>query len=282
MVGAGRGFCLLFSSLLVLATGCATDTLTPRVAGTTTVATFHATDYGFEGPDQLPAGQTVVRLLNHGRQPHHIQLVKLTDGMSADQLSEELQAPLFQLPSWAKHMEGPNGVGSGGRSEATLYLEPGAYVLICTIPTKGRTPHVLLGMHKVLQVVEHEAGPRSFVANYHLSLRDFEVAVIEPMTAGLHSFYVKNRGMQVHQVSLVRLDAGVSDDHVTSALAPASGIPSWPWQLVGGMTGLEPGGEGLFTATLAPGRYALMCLFPNPNTPQSHASKGMVTTFVVP
>lgn len=202
--------------------------------------------------------------------------------MNANQLVKELQVPVFRMPSWAKHMGGPNGIGSGERSEATLYLDPGAYVLICTIPTKDRTPHVMLGMHKALQVVEHETRPQSFVANYHLSLRDFEVAVIEPMTAGLHSFYVKNRGTQVHQVSLVKLDPGVSDDHVISALAPASRIPSWPWQLVGGMTGLEPGGEGVFTARLAPGRYSLMCLFPNPNTPQSHAAKGMVTTFVVP
>ena len=282
MARAGRGFHLLVFSILVLGTGCTTNSLTPHLIATTTVVTFHASDYGFEGPDQLPAGQTVIRLVNHGQQPHHIQLVKLADGMNVDQLVEVLQAPVVQMPHWAKHMGGPNGIGPGGRVEATLYLEPGSYALLCTIPTTDRQPHVTLGMHKALTVVEQEARPHSFAATYHLSLRDYEVAVIEPMKAGLHSFYVKNRGTQVHQVSLVRLDPGASDGHVAAALTPASDLPSWPWQLAGGMTGLEPGGEGVFTAKLTPGRYSFICLFPNPNTPQSHASKGMVMTFEVP
>ncbi|HSE59945.1 MAG TPA: hypothetical protein VLA99_14690 [Nitrospiraceae bacterium] len=282
MARAGRGFHAFVLFLLVLATGCATDPSGPHITGTTTIATFHASDFGFEGPDRLPAGQTVVRLVNHGQQPHHIQLVKLTDGMNLDQLVEALQAPVVQMPNWAKHMGGPNGIGPGGRAEATLFLEPGSYALLCTIPTTDRQPHITLGMYKALTVVEQGDRPQSFAANYHLSLRDYEVAVIEPMTAGLHSFYVKNRGTQVHQVSLVRLNPGASDGHVAAALAPASDLPSWPWQLAGGMTGLEPGGEGVFTAMLASGRYSLICLFPNPNTPQSHAAKGMVLTFEVP
>ncbi|MGE3152361.1 MAG: hypothetical protein AB7G48_15120 [Nitrospiraceae bacterium] len=72
MARAGHGFLPLVLSLSILVAGCASDLLIPPITGTTTVATFHASDYVFDGPEQLPAGQTVVRLLNDGQQPHHI------------------------------------------------------------------------------------------------------------------------------------------------------------------------------------------------------------------
>jgi uncharacterized cupredoxin-like copper-binding protein len=50
---------------------------------------------------------------------------------------------------------------------------------------------------------------------------------------------------------------------------------------MGGMTGLEPGARGTFTVALTPGRYALVCLFPNPASPESHAAKGMVKNFTI-
>lgn len=36
------------------------------------------------------------------------------------------------------------------------------------------------------------------------------------------------------------------------------------------MAGLGPGGRGMFAVSLSPGRYALMCLFPNPSAPDVH------------
>jgi uncharacterized cupredoxin-like copper-binding protein len=58
-------------------------------------------------------------------------------------------------------------------------------------------------------------------------------------------------------------------------------IHSLPGQLIGGMSGLEPGTEGTFAAAFSPGRYAMICLFPNPTAPDSHAAKGMVMHFTI-
>jgi hypothetical protein len=38
---------------------------------------FVAHDYGFMGPDRLPAGLTTVRIVNEGQDLHHIQFLKL-------------------------------------------------------------------------------------------------------------------------------------------------------------------------------------------------------------
>ena len=54
-----------------------------------------------------------------------------------------------------------------------------------------------------------------------------------------------------------------------------------PGALIGGMSGLEPGRDGTFTAELTPGRYTIMCLFSNSHSSESHAAKGMVLNFTI-
>jgi hypothetical protein len=244
------------------------------------IAIFVADDYAFEGPDTLPAGWTTVQIHNHGLEPHHIQLLKLTEGKTLTDLSSALHNPLITMPGWAKHMGGPNGVGSGGIAEARVHLEPGSYALICVIPSKDGTPHVMLGMAKKLRVTDQSAFSSRLVHQYHLAMRDYEFVVVEPIWKGRHSFFVKNRGSQPHQVSLVRLDHASSGSDVLAAFSPDA-TTTLPGTLMGGITGLEPGGEGSFTADLSQGRYAFICLFPNPNSPSSHAAMGMVMNFTV-
>ena len=136
MVGLSRHCprCLLFI-LLLLPAGCTQPSAHAMSPSESPVAVFVADDYAFEGPDTLPAGWTTVRIHNHGLEPHHIQLLKLTEGKTITDLSTALRGPLITMPGWAKHMGGPNGVGSGGIAEARVHLEPGSYALNCIIPS---------------------------------------------------------------------------------------------------------------------------------------------------
>lgn len=245
-----------------------------------TVATFLAWDHGFDGPDAIPAGQITIRLHNGGREPHQLQLLRLDEGKSPADLVAIIQEAGGTIPQWAKLMGGPNGVGAGGDAEATLYLEPGSYVLICAIPSSNQRPHAALGMQKALRVTGHMPSPPDFHANFHMAMFDYEFVVVQNLHGGQHTFYVINRGSQPHQVSLVRLDPGASAEDVLAAFEPITGT-SLPGQLIGGMSGLEPGGEGMFTAGLSPGRYAMLCLFPTSTTGESHAAKGMVMSFTI-
>jgi len=247
----------------------------------TSVVTFTAKDHGFDGPDTVPAGQTTLRLRNVGREPHQLQLLKLEEGKSAAALAAALREPGRALPSWAKHMGGPNGIQAGDEAEATVYLEPGLYVVVCMVPGVDRQTHAALGMQKVLRVTERRVpSPPEFHGNFHMALFEYEFVVVQPLSRGQHTFYVVNRGAQPHQVSLVRLDPGASAADVLAAFSHDEPAPL-PGQLMGGMSGLEPGAEGTFTAGLSPGRYAMICLFPNPAAHDSHAAKGMVMNFMI-
>ena len=241
------------------------------------VATFSAWDHRFEGPDSLPAGETEVRLKNRGKEPHQLQFLKLDEGKSPEDLAAALKTGDHSVPSWAKHMGGPNGVGRGQSSDATLYLEPGSYVIICGVFGKHHKSHAELGMQKALRVIDTKPAPPEFKSNFHMAMFEYEFVVVQPLRKGRHAFYVINRGNLIHQASIVRLNPGASANDVLAALE--QGTPSrLPGTLVGGMSGLEPGRDGTFTANLTPGRYAIMCLFGNG---ESHAAKGMVMHFSI-
>lgn len=268
--------CVLFASATTFP---AHDSLAAAVSSPN-VATFSAWDHGFDGPDTIPAGQTTIRLQNRGREPHQLQLLKLDEGKSPADLTAALQAAGRVVPRWAKHMGGPNGIGSGDVSEATVYLEPGSYVIICSIPAKNQQTHAALGMQKALRVAANAPAPPEFHGNFHMAMFDYEFVVVQPLKKGRHTFYVINRGSQTHQASLVRLDPGASAEDVLAAFGADAPFPM-PGKLIGGMSGLEPGGDGTFTAEFTPGRYAIICLFPDPTARDSHAAKGMVMNFTI-
>ncbi len=265
---------------LLFTVGLPAGTAHPAASSEPVIATFVADDHQFRGPDQLAAGQTILRLQNRGDEPHQLQLLKVTEGNTPADLAAALQDFPAQIPAWAKHMGGPNAVGAGETSQASVYLTPGSYLLICLIPGKGGLPHVAQGMLKTLHVMDQGPTSPSFRADYHMAMQDYEFVVVEPITRGTHSFYVINRGSRPHQVSLVRLEPEASVEQVLAAFGPM-GHHVMPGKLVGGLSGLEPGERGVFTAALTPGRYAMICLFPNPTAPESHAAKGMMMHFTV-
>jgi hypothetical protein len=169
MTGLMRSVLLLGCSYFLLGASSLQEAVRSATSSQPTVATFLAHDYGFEGPDTVPSGLTVLRLQNRGQESHHIQLVQLTEGKSPSDLAAAFQGALIEFPRWAKRTGGPNGVGSGGEAEALLDLQPGSYVLICLIPAKDGTPHVVSGMQKPLRVVEKGSSTQVLGGDYHMA-----------------------------------------------------------------------------------------------------------------
>ena len=269
---------------LMLLASCA-HTVRPNqpAFGNSGTTTFLTTEYQFGGPDMVSAGNTIIRMRNQGREAHHIQLLKLETGHTLSELVERLHAPVTQIPAWAKQIGGPNAVESGEAVEARAYLDPGHYAMICVIPAKAGTPHVVLGMYKALEVIGPSPSASSesdFPSDYHLVMADYEFTMVEEAAAGRHTFRVVNRGSRPHEASLVRLAPQATVDDVLASFAPGA-TEMLPGTLVGGITGLEPNGEGVFTATLLPGRYGVFCLFPNPYHETSHVRRGMAMLFTV-
>ena len=263
--------------------------VTPASAGQPTAAApadgsrvvFEAHDYQFTGPDRIPAGMTTMHVQNKGQDVHHIQLLKLQRGKTSQDFLTAVKTDPEHFPTWVQHVGGPNAILPGQESGATMKLTEGEYLLICVIPDKQGVPHVALGMHKALTVIPGGSNrapePK---ADLRITLADYRFDLSAPIVAGRHTFQVLNRGTQPHEVVLLKLEGNASAKDVAAAFEPgASGPP--PGAPVGGVVGLEKGGQAYFTADFKPGRYGLICFFPDPTTGKPHFAHGMTSEFTV-
>lgn len=240
---------------------------------------FAAFDYGFSGPDSVPSGMTTVEILNQGHELHHAQLIRLSEGKTAENFQKALKADPLSFPKWALLVGGPNAVIPGERATAIIKLEPGNYLVICLIPDKQNIPHVARGMAKPFQVVGDVQAAELPSASLRIGERDFSFSIPADIAPGHHIIHVRNNGAQPHEVVLVQLPPGVSiADFARAAENPGSAPP--PGKPVGGVTGLQPGLEAAFPAELASGKYGLICFLPDERG-APHFSRGMMTEFTV-
>ena len=242
---------------------------------------FVAHDYGFRGPEHLPAGLTTVRILNEGQDLHHVQFLRLLEGKTAADFRAAIAKDSNRLPGWVQYAGGPNAHLPGSLTDATVNLTEGDYVVMCWIPDKNGVPHVALGMQKALFV---RGGKATKVSTPKPSITvkqvDYQFILSQRITAGLHTIEVMNHGTQAHEVVVVKLVPGATVNDVIASFDPSAAGPP-PGQLVGGITGIEKGERVHFTGEFEPGRYGLICFVPDAETGRPHFLHGMTTEFTV-
>ncbi|GAB4582081.1 MAG: hypothetical protein Fur0022_48340 [Anaerolineales bacterium] len=239
---------------------------------------FTASDSAFSGPAEIAGGWVKLTLTNEGQEPHHIQLVKLFEGKTADDLKTALAADPENFPTWSQPYGGPNAPDPGGVTSAIVYLDAGTYALIDVIPNAEGVFHFMTGLVTTLTVTE----PKDIIsgeplADITINLTEFTFLVSGELTPGEHIIRFNNAGKQVHEAVLVKLNEGVTADAYLNT--PPGEIP--PAISIGGITGIIPGDGNYIPVTLEAGEYALFCFFPDPGTHAPHFVQGMVLQFTV-
>ncbi len=100
-----------------------------------------------------------------------------------------------------------------------------------------------------------------------------------PIAAGVVTFRFVNRGPDLHQMWIVKIDEGYAFSDFMTALKPGRPMPAWLRGL-GGPESPEAGDEVSVTLKLEPGRYALACFIPTADG-GSHLAKGMFLPLTV-
>ena len=242
---------------------------------------FIAHDYGFRGPDRIPAGLTTVRVVNQGQDLHHIQFLKQLQGKSAAEFRAAIAADSSRLPDWVEYAGGPNANLPGSRASATMNLTEGDYVMMCWIPDKNGVPHVARGMQKALSV---RGGKPTKVSEPRPSIVikqvDYQFTLSQRVKSGLQTIEVQNHGTQPHELVVVKLSPGATVKDAIASFEPgASGPPKG--QLVSGITGIEKGRRVFFRGEFEPGTYGLICFVPDAVSGRPHFLHGMTTEFTV-
>lgn len=100
------------------------------------VETPHTHGPGEEAPHAHDANQGV----------HQLQIVRLDDGHSADDLRSVNAWPSDDLPAWAVTVGGVAYLAPGNAATAHLKLAKGDYALLCRLPDANGASHASKGM----------------------------------------------------------------------------------------------------------------------------------------
>lgn len=242
-------------------------------AVTPSTVTFTATDYAFDGPSEIPAGPTQLRLVNRGKEPHHLVVIRIEEGRTFDSLLAALRKPEMP-PRWAHPIGGPNGVSPTLEAEANLSLSPGNYGIVCFVPSTDGVPHLAKGMVHRLTVTPNDHPAAQPPADLTMDLSDYDFKLSAPLTAGRRNIQVTNTAQQLHELVVVRLEPGKKVADMTKWELGGRKGPA-PGRYVGGMSPIAPGDQGQFIMTFEPGSYGFICFAPDRKDGKPHLMHGM-------
>jgi hypothetical protein len=240
--------------------------------------TYVARDYSFQRPSELPAGWVRLDLEFQGREPHHLQLFRLTGDHTTEDLVEAL-AGNHSIPDFAISVGGPNYASGGGMSSAYVLLEEGEHALLCVIPDREGVPHFVHGMAMTVTVTDEGNDAEPAAATLDVSLDDFRFEK-GAWAAGEHIVRARNIGMQHHEAVVLRYHEGGNFSEVLRAFSPEGTGPP-PADFVAGTSGFDAGAEIRFVLRLEPGEYALVCFLEDSATNLPHFALGMQQDFTV-
>jgi plastocyanin len=275
-------------AVAALLAGCTSDRHSAEVGSAEGTAAAHpatitvtASDFAYAAPDTVAAGATTIRLVNTGKELHQAQLIKLEEGKTLEDVARAMKSG-GPIPSWIKFVGGPNAVAPGQEGQASSMLAPGQYAYICFIPSPDGVMHAAKGMGRPFTVTAASTASANQQPSGDLTIKlvDYDFQPSESLKPGRQTIVVENAGPQPHELVLLRLTPGKKvEDFATWSETGMKGAP--PAEPLGGVTLLDPGAWGSFTANLTPGNYGLICYFPDAKDGKPHLAHGMMKTIKV-
>jgi len=241
-------------------------------------------DFSFELSDTVRPGLVKITAKNSGKESHQTQIVKLNDGVTQAQFDAALKNPdMSALFKTVTFMGGPNTINPGQSQVAYDTLMPGNYALLCFLEGTDGTPHFAKGMVKTFQVAPGDMGGSPPKADASVTLADFNfLGDVTSLPAKKTTLEVKNGGPQPHELTVIKLNNGITVDQIKQLLnsdTPPAGPP--PIDDAGGLGALQANQSGFVDLDLKAGQYAFVCFVPDAATGKPHAALGMIKAIEV-
>jgi len=271
------------AELLAACSGAATASPTP-VAATPTPSpripeiSLTATDTTFDAPGTLSAGLVQVSLENNGSLTSSMNVLRVREGKTFDEVKANFPKPDSQLASLSLVFEsfgGCTGLPAGQRCSVVLDLAAGTYALLSR--ASGQSAGI------VKQVVVSQASGATApepAADVTVSLKDGVGPAVPATVKAATRWKVTNDGQVPHAFQIWRFKSGKSAADLLSYFAnPGSGPV--PAEVVAGSGVLSPGKRAWFTSELAPAEYLDACTVTGRNPPATHMNEGEIAKIIV-
>src|SRR5512146_2915695 len=153
-----RASLVLAGAALAALGACAKKPAPPPAAQTTaTVYTVTASDYAFAAADSIPAGLVTIQLVDAGKEPHQVVVIRIDSGKTLADVQTMIATPDIVIPGWVRFPIGVSVIVPGDTGNATAVLEPGHYAMVCFVSSPDGKPHFAQGMMRPFEVVASAA-----------------------------------------------------------------------------------------------------------------------------
>jgi hypothetical protein len=290
---------VILSAIAASLTACSTDPSQADIPPSNLLQ-LEVQGMSFVGPNTIKSGWTTIRIFNDSGMTHHALVYRLPEGITAEMVDEQVAKPYQRsinaaragdtkkaaeiaatMPAWVADltwMGGPGMMSNSIVGEATMYLEPGNYIVECYVKTNGvqhnynPTPGEF-GMLLPLTVTAEDGGMAEPEADVTLTLSNDGYEITEgafvPGDNSVRVRFAEQRRYNDfvgHDAHVFRID---DDTDVAAAVAwpdffPIDGqqTPA-PARFVGGIHDMPQGATGYFRLDLQPGDYGITAEIPN-------------------
>jgi hypothetical protein len=242
-------------------------------------------DQTFEAPNSIPGGLTRIRFHNAGTRPANVDLSRLNDGATLEQVNDAIRLSATDFTAGAAQLGrlwsiegGTAAVAPGGNAEVVLDLEPGNYGMSSLMVGNPFT--------RALEVTAPPAvEPAAPEAAFTVTMSDFAFeGAPDTLPAARTTVRVVNDGPQLHMMAVWRLK---TESVSTEQLAQHRGgthLSATAYTPAGGFGEILTGDSGWVTLDLEPGDYTLACIVfdqGEDGTLKLHTDLGMHHAFTV-
>jgi hypothetical protein len=248
------------------------------------MVTITAIDYGYLMPEtiRVQAGLIDVALVNSGTQLHQAQVARLNHGVTRAHVLDELvtKRDLAAAFSLFTFMGGPDTISPGYGQETILSLPAGSYVLLCFVEGPDGIAHIDKGMIHFFTVSPAQSQRTLPQTDGEVVMQDSRYRLPEVITQSRPlTLHVTNQGTEPHELNIVKLELGKGIRDIAAFFQSPSGPP--PFEDLGGLAALAPGGSGWVKINLEAGTYAVFSFLVDQRTGQSQLALGMIAQFTV-
>jgi hypothetical protein len=219
--------------------------------------TINAYDYFYEAPNPIAAGLTTIKIVNKGKDAHHVWIVKLDEGYAFSDFMSAL-GPGRTLPKWTTGLGGPEVPTPGQDQSYTVMLEPGRYAIACILPAMNdHATHMSKGMFLPLTVTKGK--PKGAEPKTDATVTSWTEGVELPATlkAGKLLLRVSGLGKSPTGVRVAKLNAGkTAGDAEAWVSAGATGTP--PFTFLFGNTPISAGVAAFLPVNFTAGNYVFL------------------------
>lgn len=307
------GMFIVFSSTLLFIQSCKSDkketkhlTVDDKQENVIEIIT---TNMDFQMPDTITSGWNTFRYKNLSPQTHFFLIDKYPEGKTSED-AKKLVVPVFDsamkfimedktkeafaefanLPEWYSEVVyvGGSGLLSPNQiGETTLKLKPGQYVIECYVKMSNGVFHSSMGMTEDIVVSNADSGNKALASDIDIEISGKDGIVFnDSISSGKQIFSVLFKDQIVHEnfvghdINLVKLDENANLEELENWMNwvdPKGLIEPAPknFTFIGGVNDMPAGNTAYFTATLEPGKYALISEVPNA------LNKNMLKTFLI-